>query len=273
MVAASSNVRRSGLWAIATTRVRTRVANDAGAKPSTASPGSEGGDVAAARARSRPDNSMPMVAPAKPFSTASSESRPIAYITSRKFRPVATGSISTSSAASSRSGNGNHSRLRSEPGAPKPSTVCGAAACPGRARSSRSAALAAVIMRGTWRPVRGEQHFFFGVAREQFAGEQGSRGVRALRTHVDAGGIASSGCSLASTRPRPHSAACSGCSAAASAGRRFERRAAARDHPRVGCARHGARDGARGARAPAWCRFGRAAWPRHRRRPAAIAAR
>ena len=127
---------------------------------------------------------------------------PIAYITSRKLRPVATSLISTSSSPSGLSGNANHSRLRNVPRVEREH---------GRTRDR-------TIVAG--RGLRGGQH-----ARHlpPVRPDDSSSTAAPVSSRISASGIrsaarstsirrhASSGCSFASTRPRPHSVACSGC--------------------------------------------------------------
>jgi len=88
------------------------LAKDAGANAITASPAATSVTPAPTRV-TMPDTSIPKVGPQKPSSTASSGSKPIAYMTSRKFKPAACTSISTSSSAiESGSGSARHTRLR-----------------------------------------------------------------------------------------------------------------------------------------------------------------
>src|SRR4030095_9345797 len=66
-----------------------------------------------------PAHSMPSAAPAKPFSTASSESMPMAYIKSRKLRPVARTRISISPLCGGWRGSAYHRRVLRDTGVAK----------------------------------------------------------------------------------------------------------------------------------------------------------
>ncbi|EXI67519.1 MAG: hypothetical protein AW07_04515 [Candidatus Accumulibacter sp. SK-11] len=72
----------------------TRLPKLDGAKPTTSSPGLKPVQSLPTREMT-PANSKPSVGPAKPFSIASSDSRPSAYMTSRKLSPLACTSTST----------------------------------------------------------------------------------------------------------------------------------------------------------------------------------
>ncbi|MNT57039.1 hypothetical protein D3C72_1943840 [compost metagenome] len=89
MVAAASNDIPSGMRATALALVTRRLAKLQGPKPTTRSPGAKLPTASAPLPCTTPANSKPRVGPEKPFSMASSDSRPRANITSRKLRPVA----------------------------------------------------------------------------------------------------------------------------------------------------------------------------------------
>ena len=63
-----------------------------------------------------PDNSIPRVCPEKPLSSASSGSRPMAYMTSLKFRPAARTAISTSPSATAGRSSLRQTRFLRGPG-------------------------------------------------------------------------------------------------------------------------------------------------------------
>ena len=96
MVAAASKEIPEGMWQRALALVTTRLLKLEGPKPTTLSPGA---NVLALLPTfcTIPENSSPKVGPVKPFSIASSGSRPRVYMISRKLRPVACTSTSISS--------------------------------------------------------------------------------------------------------------------------------------------------------------------------------
>ncbi len=117
-VAASRKDHSAGLAATEAARVNTWLEKQAGAKATTSSPTAISLTRVPTRV-TRPASSRPREAPEKPFSTASSESSPMAYMTSRKLRPTAAGRISTSSSAGGRGTRGCQPRFRNWPGTGK----------------------------------------------------------------------------------------------------------------------------------------------------------
>ena len=122
MVAAASKDRLRGMCESAIDFVITRLAKQDGPKPTTRSPG-ENPEVSAPAASTIPENSRPRVGPAKPFSIASSDNNPSAYIMSRKLRPVACTSTSISSCFGIVRGCDSQRKLRNWPGKSKPRRI------------------------------------------------------------------------------------------------------------------------------------------------------